>query len=347
MPVQPNFLERMAFYSLNVAPSPMLDLVGAIAFQALNIAVQLDIFITLAKRPFSPQELANELNLHERGTQRLLEALVVIGYVVERNGRYHNSAITEKWFLDDTVMDMTAAMTAFSAFFRDLFPLGAEIIKEGKRPFDFYEYTASIPDLSDAHQRMMQGNANLVGSDIVKKVSLPETAVRLLDVGGGHGQYTIHFCQKYPQLTATILDDDIALNSARQNIEAAQISDRVDLYAADLWQVDWGTEWDIVLLFNLLHHYDLETNQKLLAKAHAALKPGGQVMIFDQVAGKLFGSATTAIIKLVGLMYYLFADGRTFTRDELTTLLSNTNFKNIKFHPLRQAPGSSLLVAER
>ncbi|MDX1418301.1 MAG: methyltransferase, partial [Candidatus Promineifilaceae bacterium] len=101
------------------------------------------------------------------------------------------------------------------------------------------------------------------------------------------------------------------------------------------------------LLFNLLHHYDLETNHELLQKAYAALKPGGKVAIFDQVAGKQFGSATSAIIKLVGLMYYLFADGRVFTRGELTGLLTETGFKNIQFYPMRQAPGSSLFVAER
>jgi cyclopropane fatty-acyl-phospholipid synthase-like methyltransferase len=114
-----------------------------------------------------------------------------------------------------------------------------------------------------------------------------------------------------------------------------------------LWSAAWGTEWDGILLFNLLHHYDLETNHKLLQKAHAALKPGGKVAIFDQVAGKQFGTATNAIVQLVGLMYYLFADGRIFTRAELTTLLDQTGFQNIQFYPMRQAPGSSLLVAEK
>jgi cyclopropane fatty-acyl-phospholipid synthase-like methyltransferase len=143
------------------------------------------------------------------------------------------------------------------------------------------------------------------------------------------------------------LDSGFALVTAPESLAAAHLSNRVDLYAADLWQVVWGTDWDAILLFNLLHHYDLDTNHKLLRKAHAALRPGGKVAIFDQVAGKQFGSATSALIRLVGLMYYLFADGRVFTRDELTGLLADTGFRNIQFHPLRQSPGSSLFVAER
>jgi 2-polyprenyl-3-methyl-5-hydroxy-6-metoxy-1,4-benzoquinol methylase len=347
MPIQPNFLERTAFFTFNAAPTPMLDLAGALAFQTLSTAVHLNIFTTLAERPSTPAELAQTLHLNERGTQRLLEALASIGYVAERNGRYGNTAATEKWFLDNTVMDMTAAMTSFDAFFRDLLPHSPEIIRSGERPFNFYEYTDATPGLSDAHQRMMQGNANIVGPDIAKKIALPQTAQRLLDVGGGHGQFTIHLCQAYPQLSAAIMDGETALETAGQNITEAQLADRVELWPADLWSADWGEEWDAILLFNLLHHYDLETNRKLLNKAHAALKPGGKVAIFDQVAGKQFGSATNAITKLVGLMYYLFADGRTFTRHELTRLLVETKFQSIKFYPLRQAPGSSLLIAER
>jgi hypothetical protein len=32
MPIQPNFLERTAFFTLNAEPAPMLDLAGALLF---------------------------------------------------------------------------------------------------------------------------------------------------------------------------------------------------------------------------------------------------------------------------------------------------------------------------
>ena len=83
MPIQPNFLERTAFYTLNAAPGPMLDLAGALAYQTLSTAVNLNIFTTLQERPSTPTELSQTLSSHERGTQHLLEALATIGYVVE------------------------------------------------------------------------------------------------------------------------------------------------------------------------------------------------------------------------------------------------------------------------
>ncbi len=347
MPIQPNIIERAAFFNLNAAPAPMLDLVGALAYQIVSAAVQLNVFAALRDRPSGPDELARTLDSDERGTRHLLAALASIGYLIEKDGRYHNTPMTEKWFLDDAKLDMVAMITCWDAFLTGLWPRAPEVVRTGERPFDFYEFTARDPALNHAHQRMMMGNANMVGPDIVRKVGLPDDAKCLLDVGGGHGQFTAYFCAAYPQLMATIIDSEIALDTARTTLAAAGLSDRVDLYAADLWAAAWGKAWDAVLLCNLLHHYDLVTNLKLLRLAHAALRPGGKVAILDQVAGKQSGPATNAIVQLVGFMYYLFADGRVFSREELTDLLTDAGFHNVQYHSLRAAPGNGLLVAEK
>jgi SAM-dependent methyltransferase len=345
MPIRPNLVERTAFYTLNAAPAPMLDLAGMLAYQALSTAVRLDIFNCLADRPSSPVELAAILDADDPGLQRLLQALEAIGYIEEHSGRYHNSAMTEKWFLNGTQLDMKAAITTWDTFVHDLWPNSAQIIRSGERPFNFYAYTASTPGLSSAHQRMMMGNAHLVGPDIVKKVNIPENATRLLDVGGGHGMFSILFCQAYPWLQATIIDDEVALETARENVAAHDLDVRISLQEDDLWQANWGEDNDLILLFNLLHHFDLDTCGRLLRKAYAALGPGGKVAIFDQVEGNISGSATNAVVRLVALMYYLFAGGRAFTREELERLLYDSGFQHLQFHHLRRAPGSSLIIA--
>jgi hypothetical protein len=61
MPVQPNLLERLLFFQLNQAPAPLLDLAGALAYQALAAAAQLDLFQVLGRGPMKPAELAAQL----------------------------------------------------------------------------------------------------------------------------------------------------------------------------------------------------------------------------------------------------------------------------------------------
>ena len=109
MPVRPNFMERTAFYTINAAPAPILDLAGALAYQTLSTAVRLDIFPTLHKREQSAAELAQTLNLQERGVQKLLNALTAIGYLSESDGQYKISKLTQKWFFDTEIIDLAGA----------------------------------------------------------------------------------------------------------------------------------------------------------------------------------------------------------------------------------------------
>ncbi len=132
MPIQPNFLERTAFLTLNAAPAPMLDLAGALAFQVISTAVHLNLFTALQQRPSTPNELAQSLNCQARGLEKLLAALAAIGYVVERDGRYHNSPMTDKWFLSEAVLDMNAATICWDAFLRELWPHAPEVVRSGE-----------------------------------------------------------------------------------------------------------------------------------------------------------------------------------------------------------------------
>jgi len=221
------------------------------------------------------------------------------------------------------------------------------VVQSGERPYQFYDFVGRDPAFSHAFQQTMVGNANLIGPDVVKKIKLPDEGGRLLDVGGGHGMFTIQFCQANPQLQATIVDSAAALATARQHVAAQQLESRIELRAADIWQMDWGQNYDLILLFNFIHHYDIATNTKLLQKAKAALKPGGQIAILDQLEGNVFGSASNAIVQLVGFMFYLFADGRTFSRDEINIMLKETGFKNIQFHTSAKWTGTSLVTVTK
>lgn len=345
MPIQTNFLERFAFFRLNAAPAPMLDLAGALAFQVLSTAVHLNIFSTLHEKPSTLADLTKTLNCQERGLQKLLAALVSLGYVTEKNGRFHTTPMTEKWFLDGENLDLNAAIVCWDSFLRELWPQAPEIVQSGERPFNFYQFTHDTPGLSHAHQTMMMGNARLMAPDIVKKVKLPDGPLRLLDVGGGHGMFTIQFCLAHPDLQATIIDSPEALQSAKQFIAKYQLAERIELCPGDMWQMDWGQNYDLILLFNFIHHFDAETNKKLLQKVYSALKSGGQVAILDQLEGDIFGSAAQTLIKLIGFMYYLFADGRTFSKDEVTVMFQETGFKHIQFHDSAKWAGTGLATA--
>jgi ubiquinone/menaquinone biosynthesis C-methylase UbiE len=347
MPVKPNFFERLAFYNLNAVPGALLDLAGLFAYQALASAQELNVFTALAGGACSAPELAAQLQVQERGLATLLQALEALGYVEAQDGRYQNSKMTQKWLLEAGDFDAQALLTFWNAASRDLSPHTAAVIRSGERPFDFYEWVEAQPDRSEAYQRMLMMNANMGGADVVKHLKLPEGSTRLLDVGGGHGTYTVLMCQKYPQLQGTILDNFAGLDTGQRLVQENDLQARVTLQKGDMFAADWGENYDLILLFNVLHQFDLESGTALLKKAYSALKPGGQVAVLDQITGKISGSATKALIRLVALQYYLFADGRVFSRQELRRMAQEAGFKDASFHNLQRLPGNALMLATR
>jgi len=51
---------------------------------------------------------------------------------------------------------------------------------------------------------------------------------------------------------------------------------------------------------------------ELLRRCAVALKPGGQLAIMDQIAGKVPGNVANAVIRLIAPHYFLLADGRVY-----------------------------------
>jgi cyclopropane fatty-acyl-phospholipid synthase-like methyltransferase len=123
------------------------------------------------------------------------------------------------------------------------------------------------------------------------------------------------------------------------------MTDRIQILEGDLWEAEWGDGYDIILLFNLIHHFGAELNVKLLQRCAKALKPGGQVAILDQIAGKVAGKATNALIRLIAWQYYLFADGRVHEHTEIAGWLTQTGFRDIRSVKLPRLPGNSLMLA--
>ena len=348
MPIQPNILERTAIFNLNLVPGVMLDLAGALAFQTLRLAAQMGLFETLAEGPSTATELAQKLNSNERGVDSLLRALASIGYVVEQDDHYRNSSLTEKWVLDAEIFNLDAALTFWSAVFQELSPQALEVMQTGERPYgNIYMWLKKNPDISHAFQQQLMASVTLAGPDIIKKLKMPSTAAKVLDVGGGHGLFSILLCQLHPHLQGTVLDSAIALQTAELNIARHDMADRVYLHRGDLWQENWGDGYDAILLFNLIHHYDMSQNVELLRRCQAALKPGGQVAILDQIEGKVPGNVASAFIRLIALHYFLLADGRVYAHDDIQSWFQQTGFTMAQSHRVLKVPGTSLMVAKK
>ena len=344
MPILPDKAESQVFLQLNQGPGLLFDILGAGAFQAIVLALRLGIFDALGDGSLAGREMAHKTGTDERGITILLDFLESCGYVRSIDGRYRNTALTKKWLLSTSPTNLADMVRTWNDYiFRFWGEYIEDSIRNGKPPMTLYEWFDKRPDSWRIFNSFEMAAAHWVGENVVNAVVLPPKARRLLDIGGGHGLYSIMFCRKYPQLSATIFDSHEPLNTARENINVEKMGDRISVKEGDFWVDAFGQGNDVALLFNIIHHHTPEKNVELLRKIRNALNPGGVIVIFDQLSDMISGPFNTATIRFFALVYLAMFGGRTYSRKEVRDWLGQVGF--VELPQARQVP--TVVVAKR
>lgn len=345
MPLLPNPAEYLLFNTFNQAPGPLLDLWSGPAARVVLAGIRLNIFTTLDKQPATTEELAWQLNTDRRGLGILLNTLAALGYLTAQGGRYSLSAQARKWLTDAGTINCSSFYLFWGLVMDAFFPALEDAIRTGQPPLGFYEWIDSHPEASRHFQEGLMAVARLAKNGVVNHIPVPATARRALDVGGGHGLYSIALCQKHPQLSAVIFDSAAALVTGRQTIRAEGMGERVTAQEGNLLTDDLGAGFDVALVFNLVHGFPRDQNIVMLKKVKAALNPGGQVVILDQMVGSAPLPIMEAITRVMGLSFFLLLGGQTYSFDETKDMLTAAGFGRVRLHNRLQA-GSPLVVAD-
>lgn len=340
MPVQPDFVERAAF-RLNLAPGVLLDFLGAQAFRTVCAAVELGVFEALAPGPRSVSEVAERASASEHGIGLLLDALEALGYVESRDGRFAATPATRKWL----TQSFARAIPFFESMVFDRWGHLVESIRRGAPVASGFDWLEGHPERWAAYEDAMLAIAQTAAPEIVSKTRLPRAARRLLDIGGGHGLYAIEFCRTYEDLSAVIFDLPPALEIARRTIAAENMATRVSIIEGDLRSDDFESNYDVVLLFNILHCFRAEENADLLQRISGAMTRGGTVAVLEQTADRTGGAAGCALTRLQALNFFNDLGTRTYASEEIRAGLAAAGFGGWKRIPLRRLPGFTLLTA--
>lgn len=347
MPIIPNALERLVFVTLNQAPTPVLDIFGAVAFRTVLAAINLGVFDALHASPGTASELAQRLMIDARGAVVLLDTLASLGYVRRMGTRYANTRMTTKWLVRSTPTNITAGFEFWGAVLREMWSNLEQSFRSGQPPTNLYAWIEHQPEVSRDFQAWMVAAARIVTGEVTRKVKLPATARRLLDVGGGHALYSIAFCRRHPQLAATVFDSLMALQAARATIAAYQMESRITVHEGDFLHEELPPSFDVVLLFNIVHGFAAAQNRALLQKVARALNPGGMVVIGEQVAGNAPGPTSNALAQMLGLNYFHVLGGQIYSFEAIAGWLADTGFTQVQRMNVLRAPGNSLIMATK
>jgi cyclopropane fatty-acyl-phospholipid synthase-like methyltransferase len=104
---------------------------------------------------------------------------------------------------------------------------------------------------------------------------------RLLDIAGGSGIYACCLVEEHPHLRATVLERPPVDEVARKAIADRGFGDRVSVHAADMLSDPLPDGFDVHLLSNVLHDWDVPRVKQLLGASAASLPRGGFLIVHD------------------------------------------------------------------
>jgi SAM-dependent methyltransferase len=251
---------------------------------AIISAGQLRLFEALADGPLPASRLAEATGASEIGITHLADFLVAVGYLHEDQAGYSNSRRATRWFTAGGDVDYTAGLLWTAESWGLMSHLTAAV-RKGAPEKTLWSSMQERPHWGPIFGSYMQAFARHLGPDLLRLVTLPDGARRMLDLGGSHGLHSVGFCRAYPALESVIVDFPSALGETEAMLAREGLAARVTVKPGDLLHGDWGTGYDVVLYLSVAHNQTAEDNARVLAQIGAVLRPGGLLVIHEYLTG--------------------------------------------------------------
>ena len=252
--------------------------------KTLLSAVELGLFSQLAASgPRDGDELRALLGLHPRGARDFLDALVALNLLERDDSGYRNTPATDV-FLD-------AAKPSY---------LGSFLLMAGNRPTwhgltdalrsgrpqheggaedDFFE--AVYPDPDKLAQFLRAMTANSAGSARALTDAFAwERYGSVIDLGCAEGVVPVALALAHEHLTCGGFDLPLVRPFFEHFAANAGVAERLRFHAGDFF-TDALPPADVYVMGHILHDWNLDQKRSLIAKAHAALPPGGALIVYE------------------------------------------------------------------
>jgi SAM-dependent methyltransferase len=339
-----NPIERI-IAKTNIPPMPIIETQIAFSMaRTIMAGVKLGIFDSIGRGQATPSEVAEACKTDVDATTKLLNTLVGLRYLTHRNGRYGLTPKASKWLLSDSPNSISDKLL-FQYDEWDLVGRYEDYITTGQ-PIEFHGESTDSGGW-DRYQRGMRSLGSISGDEVAARMPVPAGATSMLDIGGSHGYFSVCVCRRHSNLSSTVLDLAEAVEHAAPILARERMGDRVSHRAGDALSDDLGQSvWDIVLISQLVHHFNEEQNRSLVRRVAGSLKPGGVCILLDMLRPSSPEGAG-GIAAVLDLYFSATSRSGTWPLDILRSWESDAGLKPDKTIHLRTMPGAAMVVGRK
>ncbi|TDH58946.1 methyltransferase [Dankookia rubra] len=309
--------------------------------KALLSAVELGLFTELARGgPRDAAGLAACLGLHARGARDFLDALVALGMLEREAGRYANTPATALYldrgspgYLGGMLEMANARLYPFWGSLTEALRTGApqNEVKHGRDLFGalygdperLRGFAAAMTALSLAPARAMAA-------------AFPwERHRSFVDIGCAEGGLPAQIARVHPHLAGGGFDLPALRPLFEAHAAAQGLAGRLAFHAGDFF-ADPLPRADVLVMGHVLHDWDLERKLLLIGKAHAALPPGGALIVYETLIDDNRRANAFGLLMSLNMLIET-PGGFDFTAADCIGWMRQAGFREAAAHPLTGA----------
>lgn len=308
---------------------------------ALHAAVKLDLFTPLSACPHGEADLAALTECDRRGLSTLLKALAAIGLAERVDESSWSASQLAAEYLSRTSPRYLGHILLHHHFLMPSWAHLDEAVREGGPIRERYAHGDEAERI-ESFELGMFDLAMRNGPVIAQGVDLSGRA-RLLDLGGGPGTYSIHFCLRNPELSAVVFDLPSTRPFAELTIARFGLEDRVSFVAGDYLGDPIPGRYDAAWLSHILHAEGPEECAVILAKAVSVLEPGGMLLVQEFILDDTETSPLHPALFSLNMLLGTRA-GRSYSEGRIVDMLKAAGLCGIRRLPLDLPNGAGVMA---
>lgn len=310
---------------------------------ALKAGVELGVFDALGDGPATSAQLAARAGVPERGMRILCDCLTITGLITRTDGHYAHTP-TSAIFLDSRSPASMAPTVPFmmndkifaaSRGLTETIRRGHTVLEEPLAGEEVEEWVMFARTM----QPMMRGPAEFIADAAVRE-GAPS---KVLDVAASHGLFGFAVARRAPQCQIVALDFPKVLEVTQEHARTLGIP--ITPLPGSAFTAELGAGYDVILVTNLFHHFSVDDCETLMRRFHAALRPGGRMLVFEFVPNE--DRLTPEVpAQFAMMMLSNTPSGDAYTMGDYAKMLDNTGFSPGELIDVPQSAGR-LIVAAR
>jgi demethylspheroidene O-methyltransferase len=315
----------------------VFDIVAGFVYSQILLAlVQLKVLEILRDGPLEKAVLAERLGLTVEAADTLLEGACALKLLEHRSGDRIGLGWNGAPLVGNApVLSMIEHHATLYADLRD----PVSLLK--RRSFDtamgqYWPYTdAHLDDASDArlkrqieaYSKLMAASHPFVANEIFDVFSFSKYR-RVLDVGGGEGEFVLRLARHAPHLELTTFDLPGVAARARARFHEEGIDQRAFAHGGSFFDDELPTGFDLITLNRVLHDHDDAHALQLLKAIRRALPVGGNLLLTEPMAdtpgAKAMGHA------YFGMYLWAMGRGRSRSAETISAMLLDAGFAKVR-----------------